>query len=238
MDNNANQDGSGEQAKIKLGEVEYTTEELEGLVKDGQFKREIEEKQNTKIDRVLPEYTKLTQDRKAWETERQELEQLRAEKTVAQSKGSDTLDEATIAAARAEARKIGIFTKDDIEAYVNENFPKFYQNQRAGEKLLEGAEKLEAELDGKDGRPKFEIEDILTHMRDTGIRDPYKAYKDKYETELDSWKEKQLRANRREGLLSDSASSAGGKQPAEIRPNKTNLKDLFAEALRESSSNR
>mgnify|MGYP001600885643 CR=1 FL=1 len=60
-------------------------------------------------------------------------------------------------------------------------------NQRAGEKILEGAEKLQSEIDGKDGRPAFEIEDVLGHMRETGIRDPYKAYKDKYETELQKY---------------------------------------------------
>lgn len=217
---------------IKLGEVDYTPEELQGLVADGQFKREVEKTQNTKLDKVMSGFTKLTEEKKTWETERQELQRLKEEKENA-NKPAPEFDESTIAAARAEAKKLGIFTKDDVDQYVTENFPKFYANQRAGEKILEGAEKLEKEIDGSDGRPAFKIDEILEHMRNEGFRDPMKAYKDKYETEIDKWKETQLNTNKREGLLSETASSAGGKQPPEVRPNRTNLKALFAEALRE-----
>ena len=50
-------------------------------------------------------------------------------------------------------------------------------------------------------------------MIDTGIRNPEKAFKDLYETKIDAWKEQQLESLRRPGMVTDSSSSAGAKQP-------------------------
>ena len=52
---------------IKIGEDEYKVDELEALIKDGKFKREVEEKQNTSLDKVMGAFTKLSQDAKTWE---------------------------------------------------------------------------------------------------------------------------------------------------------------------------
>jgi hypothetical protein len=217
-------------APIKIGETEYTTSELESLIADGQFKRDIESKQNTKIDKVFGEYTKLTQDKSNWEAERSEYLRLKEEKENA-NKPQQDFDEATIQAAQNEARKLGLYTKTEVEQYFNETFPKQYAQQRAADKLLEGMEGLEKEITGSDGRPKFVLDEILQHMRDTGIKDPNRAYKDKYETELDSWKEKKLSGAKREGIFSEQGSTAGGKQPTEVRPTRANVGQLVREAL-------
>lgn len=218
--------------KIKLGEVEYSMDELQGLVADGQFKREVETKQNTKLDKVMSKMVELTNEKKTWEQERAELEDLRKLKEAAKP-ATNELDEATIAKAREEARtKLGLFAKEDVENFLRQEFPKMYVQQRETDKFFETTAKLEKELDGTDGRPKFDQEEILEHMKTTGIRDPYKAYKDKNEDALDKWKSEQLGRSKRDGLLSDSSSNAGGKQPPEVRPTRDNLKQLFAEAIR------
>lgn len=224
----------GEVLPIKVGDTEYTPEELEGLIADGKFKRDIEEKQNTKIDRVLPEYTKLTQEKSSWEKDKEDYLKLKYEKEQA-SKPQPEFDEATIAKAQEEARKLGLFTKNEVEQYVSENFPKFYSQQRAADKLIDSMEGLEKEIDGSDGRPKFVLNEVLEHIRETGIKDPLKAYKDKYETELDTWKEKKLSGSKRDGIYSESSSSAGGKQPVEVRPTRANLGKLVREALTQGS---
>lgn len=217
-------------APIKIGEVEYTPQELEGLIADGQFKRDVETKQNTKLDKVFGEYTKLTQDQKSWEAEKADYLKLKEEKENA-NKPTPEFDEATIAKAQEEARKLGLFSKTDVEQYVNENFPKFYSQQRQADKLLESMEGLEKEITGEDGRPAFKLDDVLQHIRETGIKDPLKAYKDKYETELDTWKEKKLSGSKREGLVTESGSTAGGKTPPEVRPTRENIGRLVREAL-------
>ena len=220
----------GEVLPIKIGDAEYTPEELESLIADGKFKREIETKQNTKLDKVFGEYTKLTQDKSAWETERAEYLRLKEEKENA-NKPQPEFDETTIAKAQEEARKLGLYTQADVEKYVSDNFPKFYSQQRAADKLLESMEGLEREIDGSDGRPKFVLDDVLAHIRETGIKDPLRAYKDLYETELDTWKEKKLSGSKREGIFSESSSTAGGKQPAEVKVTRENVGKLVREAL-------
>src|SRR3990167_6033242 len=49
--------------KVKVGEKEYTQDELSHLVGLGEVGAELESKWNTKIDRLYPEFTKATQER-------------------------------------------------------------------------------------------------------------------------------------------------------------------------------
>lgn len=230
---------NGESTKIKIGETEYTMDELSGLVADGQFKREVETKQNTKLDRLMPEYTKLTQDRAGWESERADYLKLKevqdeANKRATTNNGQWTDDQ--IAQAKREARTLGLFTKEDVDDYIKKEFPRYYVEQRQADRMLEGMERLQGEIDGKDGRPRFNMDDILEHIKVTGIKDPLKAYKDKYESELDTWKEQKLMGSRREGLNTQTGSSAGGKQPNEVRPTRDNIGKLLKEALAGSTS--
>ena len=217
-------------SKVKIGEVEYTMDELSGLVADGQFKRDIEARQNTKIDRVLPEYTKLTQAQKDWEAERNEYLTLKQEKENA-NRTPDQFTPAQIEQARKEAKMLGLFTKEDVEEYVSQNFPKYYVQQRSADKMLEKMEQFQTEINGSDGRPKFDMDEVLGHIKETGIKDPLKAYKDLHEAELDKWKEARLLSGKREGLRTETGSTAGGKTPPEVRPNRTNLGKLMREAL-------
>lgn len=220
----------GEVLPINIGGTDYTPTELESLITDGQFKRDVEAKQNTKLDKLNGAYVKLTQDAKTWETERTELQQLRDEKAKA-NQPQPEFDEATIAKAQEEARKLGLYTESDVRKLVEQDFPKYYSQQRQADKLLEGMEGLEKEITGEDGRPKFVLEDVLTHIKETGIKDPLKAYKDLYEAELDTWKEKKLSGAKREGIFSESGSTAGGKQPAEVKVTRENVGKLVREAL-------
>lgn len=221
---------TGEVLPITIGEDSYTPDELAGLVADGKFKREVEEKQSTKLDKIHGAFTRLTEERKVWEAEKAEYLILKEERENA-NKPQPEFDEETIAKAQDEARKLGLFSKADVEQYVSDNFPKFYSQQRAADKMLESMEGLEKEINGEDGRPKFVLDDVLQHIRETGIKDPLRAYKDLYETELDTWKEKKLSGARREGIFTESSSTAGGKQPSEVKVTRANVGKLVREAL-------
>ena len=103
------------------------------------------------------------------------------------------------------------------------------------EKLLEECAGLEEEVTGEDGRPKFNTEDMLKHMEETGIKSPMKAYKDKYEKELDEWKESEL--NKTRGSSLPTLSSMGtNKQPIAPKVTKDNLNEMVREALLGGSS--
>src|SRR4030042_759119 len=95
--------------------------------------------------------------------------------------------------------------------------------RREGEKLLDDCKDMEGEIDGKDGRPAFKTKEILDHMVLTGIKNPMKAYKDKYEIEIDKWKEQQLRGAKPRGLFTEPSSTAGSKQPPNVRVTRDNL---------------
>lgn len=219
--------------KIKVGEVEYTSDELSGLVADGLFKRDIETKQNTKLDKLNSAFTKLTEEKKAWETEKADFETKLKQATEPKTEENKELTPEVIAAAKAEAKKIGLYTAEDVEEYFNKKFPEAYSQQRAYDKLIDTSEGYAKDINGSDGRPAFVVEDVFAHMRETGIRDPYKAYKDLHEEALDTWKTNQL-TRKGEPFVTEKSSTAGGKTPPVVRPTRENLDSLLQEAIREA----
>lgn len=210
--------------KVKIGEDEYTQDELNSLVALGKIGKEAEEKYDTKIDKVWPDYTKKSQLLK----ELEEKERVREEENkAAVEKKADEGEELTPQEQReraiSQANELGLVTKD--------SFKEFYRQQRDGERLLEECTGLEKELDGKDGRPAFSTKEVLDHMASTGIRDPNRAYKDKHEEQLDRWKEEKISGSKREGLVSEGSSATGSKEPAKVDINRGNLDKLISESL-------
>ena len=227
------EEGETGEAKVKVGETEYTMDELSSLVADGKFKRDIEDKQNTSLDKINGAYVKLTQEKNTWQEERDDYIRLKADHDKSNEQPVKWTPE-QITQAKSEARELGLFSKEEADQYIKESFPALYIQQRNADKMLESMERLEGEITGADGRPKFTIDDVLKHIQETGIKDPMRAYKDKYETELDAWKEKKLVIGKREGLRTETGSTAGGKTPPEVKVDRTNLGRLMREALQGS----
>ena len=214
-----------EAEKIKIGDEEYEPEDLEGLVALGKIGRAAEKKYDTKIDGIWPDYTKKSQRlKKLEEAEEQRLEaekQALAEKTKS---GEELTEEEQIKQALSQGEKIGFVTKEsvkrEIAAYLE------------GKDLVDTCTGLEREIDGADGRPAFKTQDILAHMQKTGIRNPDKAYKDKYETEIDKWKEEQIGKARGKGMVTEESSAAGGKEPPKVKTTPENFEENVIAALR------
>lgn len=204
-------------SKVKVGEEEYTQDELDRLVSLGKIGVEAEEKYNTKIDSVWPEYSKSRNEVKEL---REQVEALKQGNMAPISEGRT--DDETSQAIEA-AKKLGLMTADQ--------FATFYQEQRASERILEKVEGLESEIDGKDGRPRFNKIEVLEFMRDNGITNPELAYKIKYEDQLDSWKEKKLSGAKKENIVTTQKSGSTSKSPEEVKPNRDNLYDLVRESL-------
>jgi len=214
-----------EPEKIKVGGEEFTQEELQNLVGLGKLGREAEEKFNTKLDKVWPEYTKTTQELKAEKEKNQRLESERlSQKTSA---GEQLTDEEVARQAREQARKIGLALSEDVETKVTQKVMEVLEARD----LLNNCKDFESELNGKDGRPAFKTQEVLKHMDETGIKNPEKAYKDLYEKELDAWKEQQIKKAKPSGLVTEGASAAGGKEPREVKPTRDNLDQLVRDAL-------
>ena len=80
-----------------------------------------------------------------------------------------------------------------------------------------------------DGKPTTTVDALLEHMEDTGIKIPEKAYKDMYESELDTWKADKVKTIKPQGLKTQETSTAGSKQP---EPVKIDTMEKLGEALK------
>ena len=215
---------------FNLGDKQYTQDELNRLVGLGETATELESKWNTKIDGLYSGFTKKSQAVKEYEEKIAELEgEIATKNTPALPED----EEQAIRQAKEAARKIGIVLKDDLDTlgYVKKDeYGSLYSQQRSGEKILEDVRKMESEIDGKDGRPAFDSEKVLEFMKENNISNPTIAYKLQNEEALDAWKESKYRDARKPGVVTLDG-RAGGKQPANVRPNKDNLSDLVSQAL-------
>ena len=220
------------QDMVKVGEKEYKQEELSQLVELGELGREAESRYNTKLDKVWPEYTRTQNKNKELLEELNELRKTKEEPEATQPQPGDLTPE-QIQESKAAAKKMGIVTDETFTDQLNKNFRKMYLEEREAERLLEKTATHEKEIDGTDGRPKFNQKEILEHMQETGIRDDMKAYKDKYEIELDKWKQEQFLSKKAPGLSTIEKSSAGSKVYHQSPTTEENLDKRVDEALNE-----
>ena len=214
---------------FSLGDKQYTKEELETLVRLGEIGREAEERYNTKLDRVWPEYSRINNENKELQEKIKSYENTQPNQTQLPES-----EEQAIREAKEAARKLGLLTKEDIEQYgivTGDSFRTAYQRERAAERLLDTATGLEKTYNGQDGRPAFKAEDMLRYMLDNNIQDPELAYKIRYEKEIDSWKEQQLAKGKKPGLITERTSNMGTKEPRQVKITRDNLDQMIAEQL-------
>jgi len=209
--------------KIKLGEKEYTPDELQEMVGIAEQTREIESKYNTKMDKVYPAFTKTSQEKAELERRIREMEE--------KAKIPSNLDENQVKEAREAAKKIGLVTKDDFAQYMQEHFRPQYQQERQAERLLDECRDLEKEMDGSNGQPKFKTEEVLRWMADNGGKSPKQAYKMIYEKEIDEYKQKELGKAKKSGMVTETETNAGGKEPSRVPVTRDNIEQLMKEAL-------
>ena len=214
-----------EPEKIKLGEKEYTTEELDKLVGLGEQAVELESKWDTKLDRLMPEYSKSRAELKGLKEQAEAQAKETIEKKEAQ--GEEITDEQRAEIVKNEAKKYGLLTKEDFESE--------YANRRAGEKLLDATEGIINKA-VSEGKPKTNVEELLTYMSETGIRDPQTAYEVMYKKELLEIERKALAELKPSGLYTESVSTAGSKEPQPTVVTKDNLGPLLEEVLSRSGA--
>jgi hypothetical protein len=206
--------------KIKVGDKEYTPEELERRVRLGEIGVEAEEKYDTKLDRVYPEFTRKSQELKELQKQIDERQEEEAKKKA--EKGEELSPEEQKKLIVEEAKKFGLVTKED--------FAELFSNFRAAEKLTEDAQDVVLDAQEKYGI-ETTVKEILEHMRETGIRSPEKALKDKFEEQIDKWKEEQLGKKKGSTLVTEKTSTAGSKEAKEEPITAENYEKALDEAL-------
>ena len=101
-------------SQVVINGVEYAPDEAQRLVELGSKTREYEQKWNTSLDKVWPEYGKLSQERTQWQNEKQKYESQIAQFQQKQSQGVETPSD--VVQARAAAKKLGIVLDEDLQS--------------------------------------------------------------------------------------------------------------------------
>jgi len=224
--------------KVTIGGQEYTPQEAQELIGLGSKTREYEQRWNTKLDTVWPEYGKLTQERKTLQTQ---LEQAQQEIATFKRENPGEKVPEDLKAQLDQARNLGFAFKDDLDKagfvkkeeldkYVEEKYRSFSEREKAIQAIMGQAERLEKELNGEDGRPKFNRKHVLAYATAYSMKDLKAAYDDMYADELKAWGEQQTRAVQKPGMRTISP-KVGAKQPMETPTTSKNLRDRISENL-------
>jgi len=222
-------------SKIVINGEEYSPEEAQELVGLGRKTKEYEQKWNTSLDKVWPEYGRITQEHKATQTELENARRQLASYETKKEAGTETTTDIT--KAREAARKLGFIFNDDLEksGYIKkDDLPQYFQQftaeQKAVEKILSDVDRYESEIDGTDGRPPFNKKAVLAYMQTYNIEDPMKAYEDMYGTQIKSWQDKQV-TDKKNPSLRTIEKPEGKKEPKPVRVTDDNVMDLLSERL-------
>lgn len=202
---------------IKVGEKEYSQEDLNRLVNLGEIGAEAEERYGVKIDKIWPNHQRTINEKLQLEQELNTLKSSNTPKTEQQLS-----DDQIAQQAKEQLNKLGFVNKDEAQRMVNDAVAG-YRLQEETKTVIDGM--VEA------GYPKAEPNQVWQHMVETGIKDPQKAYKDLFEGEIEKVKEKKLASLKPSGFVTSDGSTAGSKAPAPQKVDSNNLRDALLAAL-------
>ena len=110
-----------------------------------------------------------------------ELEEIK--RGSSESARPTTPQDPQVEAAKAKLKELGFVPKDEVERLVSEQIKQTREDITLDSQLSQ----LEKRYSGKDGRPRFDRQDVVDFAIENGISDPEVAYKVKYEKELINW---------------------------------------------------
>lgn len=233
---NNGQDGAiGASEKIVINGEEFDPQEAQTLVGLGKKTREYEQKWSTSLDKVWPEYGRLTQERNQWTTEKQKLEEQLKTFEQKRTQGTETLDDTE--KAREAARKLNILFKDDLdkEGYIKKSDLEKYLDERETtrketERILHQVDEVVKEASETDGKPRVKKDVLLAFMNTYNIPDAKKAYEKMYEDELKAWQDAQVKSKKNPPLKTFKENGSQ-KTPVETKVTDSNFRDALREKL-------
>lgn len=227
---------------IKLGEHEYTQEELNELVGYGSKYKEFQEKFDTDPEKAWRSYGQVTQELKDYKSKAARLDEVEKELRTIKNQSPQGRDgaysEEQIRAAKAELKKLDVVTKEDMADLLKEYG--FVKADEVGRKvdqtlatrdLVKQFDELEGKYDGKDGRPKFDKETMVSYMERNGLSDPEKAYNLKFQEELAEYRAQKIIEAKYPQMVTGTK-GGGKKEPQRITVTKDNMKQLLQEKIR------
>lgn len=210
---------------VKVGDKEYSQEELTKVVGLGETALEYETKWNRPIGDFYPDYTQKSQ--KLAEFEKAQKEVKDKELAAKAQEGNLTLEEQKQFALK-QARSLGIVTKDTLDEEVNKRVEQVLK----GREILSETQTILSEAQ-EEGKPTTTPDKLLVYMNENGIKNAGAAYKLMFEKELDEWKAKKLNGAKDKKIVTQEGSTAGGKTPP---PPPEITRENLGEAIRASLS--
>jgi hypothetical protein len=224
-----NQDSGTALSKVIINGEEFDATEASDLIGVGRQTREMEQKYNTKLDRVWPEYGRASTELAG---ARKELEEFRSKQSAGTDTAQDRADAKdaaqTLGINPAELEKAGYVKKDQVEELFSKKFEEHETKSRAIKSVLDQADNLENQINGEDGRPKFNKRAVMAYASTFGLG-LQEAYDEMHEDSLKAWKDTQLAAEKKKGMKTLHA--GGDKQPTDPKITNDNFKTALREAL-------
>jgi hypothetical protein len=201
---------------FQVGDKEYSLEELQKKIEKGDYAIEMEQKYNTPFENAWSAYGKTQNENREL---REKLEAF--EKQTPATPVTPDLDEVF--------NQKGVVTKDQFDTMLDERLSSREQVKEIASKF----KNLEGDIDGKDGRPKFDTQEVLKFMQENNLLDPDRAYNLLHQDEIANWKVEQL--TKKPGFApTNSGESASNKSPTQVSLNRDNLGAALTEALNAS----
>lgn len=223
------------QEKVVINGQEYDVSQASELIGLGQKTREYEQRWNTSLDKVWPEYGRTTQTLKSIQEENARLKSQLHNSQSRIDAGIGTQED--VMKAQEAARKLGLVLNEDLstQGYIKKSDLESYLENREKEKdavnqVLQTADKLEKEIDGTDGRPRFNKKHVLAYASAYGIPDLQQAYNEMHDEAIKSWQASKIEA-KKPAALRTLKGGVGSKAPAPIALNDNNVNDALKEAL-------
>lgn len=227
--------------KVIINGVEYDPSDAQQLIDLGSKTRDFEKQWNTDLTKVMPDYTRATQE---LSSTRKELEarDAKIKEYEAKVRQAETPEEKTNAlkAARElglldqETAKSQFLTKDELDTY----FTTKQKEQQDSQFIIDTGKRYESEINGEDGRLPYNAKAVLAYATQFGFFQPNTPYdtalKNAYEEMAgginEKWKESQLEAAKRPGLTT--LKGKGSQAPSERKiDNEEQAKEALKEIL-------
>lgn len=208
--------------KITVGDKSYDQDELERLVGLGQIAAEAEEKYDTKIDRVYPEFTKSRQELSELRKQAEEREQAELN-AKANTQGWANLS-------KQEQDNIVLKELENVMGWNPRDIDRIVQEKLEARELLYDVQDFIGDAREK-GLPSVTEREVLERMERTG-EDVESAYRSMFPSQIKEWEKSQIESQKQPGMVTETSGGRLSQGPQPTKVTRDNLDDMVDRSLR------
>lgn len=205
---------------IKLGEKEYSQDELNQLVDLGAKLQEFEDKQGQSFDEVVKSWGERGNQIGELKKKLSEYESGQLQEKI-QNQGYQNLSqEEQDQLADQELKRLGYAKVDDLRTEIRQ--------EMEAQRLIDDASDFIEEVK-EQGKPETTVAELLQEMQ-RSEKSMEEAYEEMFPSRLKAWEEEQVERERPKGYVTDDSPS-GSKEPKPFKISRDNLGDAIEKSL-------